>query len=55
LDKSVERVLMGPKRKSYFSKKEKEITALHEAGTLLLSLLLPEVNPFKESFHIPRD
>jgi cell division protease FtsH len=55
LEKSVERVLMGPEKKSHImSKKEKEITALHEAGHSLLSLLLPEVNPLKKVSIIPR-
>lgn len=54
-DKSVERVLMGPEKKSHvMSKKEKEITALHESGHALLSLLLPEVNPLKKVSIIPR-
>jgi len=54
-EKSVERVLMGPEKKSrIMSKKEKEITALHESGHSLLSLLLPEVNPLKKVSIIPR-
>lgn len=54
-EKSVERVLMGPEKKSrIISKKEKEITALHESGHALLSLLLPEVNPLKKVSIIPR-
>jgi cell division protease FtsH len=54
-DKSVERVLMGPEKKSHImSKKEKEITALHESGHALMSLLLPEVNPLKKVSIIPR-
>jgi cell division protease FtsH len=54
-DKSVERVLMGPEKKSHImSKKEKEITSLHESGHALLSLLLPEVNPLKKVSIIPR-
>ncbi|MDD4981757.1 MAG: ATP-dependent zinc metalloprotease FtsH [Candidatus Omnitrophica bacterium] len=54
-DKSVERVLMGPEKKSHImSKKEKEITALHESGHALLSLLIPEVNPLKKVSIIPR-
>ena len=54
-EKSVERVLMGPEKKSHImSKKEKEITALHESGHSLLSLLLPEVNPLKKVSIIPR-
>jgi len=36
------------------SKKEKQITALHESGHALLSLLLPEVNPLKKVSIIPR-
>ena len=55
LDKSVERVLMGPEKKSnIMSKKEKEITSIHESGHALLSLLLPEVNPLKKVSVIPR-
>ncbi len=54
-EKSVERVLMGPEKKSHImSKKEKQITALHESGHSLLSLLLPEVNPLKKVSIIPR-
>ncbi len=54
-EKSVERVLMGPEKKSrIMSKKEKEITSLHESGHSLLSLLLPEVNPLKKVSIIPR-
>ncbi|MBI4981564.1 MAG: ATP-dependent metallopeptidase FtsH/Yme1/Tma family protein [Candidatus Omnitrophica bacterium] len=54
-EKSVERVLMGPEKKSHImSKKEKEITSLHESGHALLSLLLPEVNPLKKVSIIPR-
>lgn len=55
LEKAVERVLMGPEKKSHImSKKEKEITAIHESGHSLLSLLLPEVNPLKKVSIIPR-
>jgi cell division protease FtsH len=54
-EKSVERVLMGPEKKNrIMSKKEKEITAIHESGHALLSLLLPEVNPLKKVSIIPR-
>jgi len=39
---SIEKVLLGPERKSHIlSKKEKEITAFHEAGHALVSSLLP--------------
>jgi cell division protease FtsH len=54
-EKSVERVLLGPEKKSHImSKKEKEITSIHESGHSLLSLLLPEVNPLKKVSIIPR-
>ncbi|MCX5710157.1 MAG: ATP-dependent zinc metalloprotease FtsH [Candidatus Omnitrophica bacterium] len=54
-EKSVERVLMGPEKKSHImSKKEKEITSFHESGHALLSLLLAEVNPLKKVSIIPR-
>ncbi|MDD5079191.1 MAG: ATP-dependent zinc metalloprotease FtsH [Candidatus Omnitrophica bacterium] len=54
-EKSVERVLMGPEKKNrIMSKREKEITSLHESGHSLLSLLLPEVNPLKKVSIIPR-
>lgn len=54
-EKSVERVLMGPEKKTrVMSKKEREITALHESGHALLSLLIPEVNPLKKVSIIPR-
>ncbi|MDI6758526.1 MAG: ATP-dependent zinc metalloprotease FtsH [Candidatus Omnitrophota bacterium] len=54
-EKSVERVLMGPEKRSHImSKKEKEITSLHESGHALMSLLLPEVNPLKKVSIIPR-
>ncbi|HOW42886.1 MAG TPA: ATP-dependent zinc metalloprotease FtsH [Candidatus Omnitrophota bacterium] len=55
MEKSIERVLMGPEKKHrIMSKKEKEITSLHESGHSLLSLLLPEVNPLKKVSIIPR-
>jgi len=54
-EKSVERVIMGPEKRSHImSKKEKEITALHESGHALLSLLLPDVNSLKKVSIIPR-
>lgn len=54
-EKSIERVLMGPEKKSHImSKKEKEITAIHESGHSLLSLLIPGVNPLKKVSIIPR-
>ncbi|MDD5731175.1 MAG: AAA family ATPase, partial [Candidatus Omnitrophica bacterium] len=54
-EKSIERVLMGPEKKSnLMSKKEKEITSLHESGHALLSLLIPEAIPMKKVSIIPR-
>jgi cell division protease FtsH len=54
-EKSIERVMMGPEKKSHImSRKEKEITALHESGHALLSLLLPEVSSVKKVSIIPR-
>ncbi len=52
---AVERVTMGPEKKSRVtSKKEKEMTAYHEAGHALLSLLLDEVDTFTKVSIIPR-
>ena len=52
---AVERVTMGPEKKSHVtSKKEKEMTAYHEAGHALLSLLVDEVDTFTKVSIIPR-
>jgi len=52
---AVERVTMGPEKKSHVtSKKEKEMTAYHEAGHALLSLLMEEVDTFTKVSIIPR-
>ncbi len=46
LIRSIEKVMMGPERKSHIlSKKEKEITAYHEAGHALVSSVLPYADP----------
>ncbi len=46
LIRSIEKVMMGPERKSHLlSAKEKEITAYHEAGHALVSSLLPYADP----------
>ena len=46
LIRSIEKVLMGPERKSHLlSVKEKEITAYHEAGHALVSSVLPYADP----------
>jgi len=46
LIRSIEKVLLGPERKSHLlSKKEKEITAYHEAGHALVASVLPDADP----------
>ena len=46
LNESVEKVMLGPERKSrIFSDKEKKITAYHEAGHALVAHLLPNADP----------
>jgi len=55
LEAAIERVIMGPEKKSrVMSKREKELTAMHEAGHAILSLLIPEVNPVTKVSIIPR-
>jgi cell division protease FtsH len=46
LIRSIEKVMMGPERKSHlFSLKEKKITAYHEAGHALVASVLPYADP----------
>jgi cell division protease FtsH len=46
LVRSIEKVMMGPERKSHLlNKKEKEITAYHEAGHALVASVLPYADP----------
>lgn len=46
LIRAIEKVMLGPERKSHLlSKKEKEITAYHEAGHALVSSVLPFADP----------
>jgi cell division protease FtsH len=46
LNLSVEKVLLGPERKSHvMNAKEKEITAYHEAGHAIVSHVLPNCHP----------
>ena len=46
LIRSIEKVMMGPERKSHLlSVKEKEITAYHEAGHALIASVLPYADP----------
>jgi len=54
-EKSIERLMIGPEKKSHImSKKDKEITAIHEAGHALIALLMPELDPPKRISIIPR-
>jgi len=44
--RSIEKVMLGPERKSHvLNKKEKEITAYHEAGHALVASVLPYADP----------
>ncbi|PIP87159.1 hypothetical protein COW81_01935 [Candidatus Campbellbacteria bacterium CG22_combo_CG10-13_8_21_14_all_36_13] len=44
--RAIEKVLLGPERRSHLlSKKEKEITAYHEAGHALVASVLPDTDP----------
>jgi cell division protease FtsH len=46
LIRSIEKVMLGPERKSHvLNKKEKEITAYHEAGHALVASVLPFADP----------
>lgn len=46
LIRSIEKVMLGPERKSHLmTKKEKEIVAYHEAGHALVSSVLPDADP----------
>jgi cell division protease FtsH len=46
LIRSIEKVMIGPERKSHIlSKKEKELTAYHEAGHALVASVLPFADP----------
>lgn len=46
LIRSIEKVMMGPERKSHLmTKKEKEIVAYHEAGHALVASVLPNADP----------
>jgi len=52
---SIEKVLLGPERKSHIlSKKEKEIAAYHEAGHALVSSSLSEAEPVRKISIIAR-
>ena len=52
---AIEKVLLGPERKSHIlSKKEKEIAAFHEAGHALVSSFSPETEPVRKISIIAR-
>ena len=52
---SKDKVLMGSERRSMIvSDEEKEVTAVHEAGHALLTVLLPKADPVHKVTIIPR-
>ena len=52
---SIEKVLLGPERKSHIlSKKEKEVAAFHESGHALVSTLSPNTEPVRKISIISR-
>ena len=52
---SIDKVLLGPERKSHvLSKKEKEITAYHEAGHALIASVIPHGDPVRKVSIIAR-
>ncbi len=55
LEESIERVMVGPERKSrVISKHEKKIKAVHESGHALIALLMPGSDPVHKISIIPR-
>ncbi|MFT5281017.1 MAG: cell division protease FtsH [Flavobacteriaceae bacterium] len=53
--RSIEKVMIGPERQSHmFTKKEREITAYHEAGHALVASVLPYADPVHKISIIPR-
>jgi cell division protease FtsH len=55
LDKSIEKVGLGPEKKSRrLSEEEKKITAYHEVGHALVGKLLPNCDPVEKVSIIPR-
>lgn len=55
LDDAVEKVLLGPERKSrVLTEREKEITAYHEAGHAIVGHLLPNTDPIHKISIISR-
>ena len=55
LEESIDKVLLGPERKSRrMSAREKEITAYHEGGHALVARLIPDADPPRKISIIPR-
>ena len=55
LQEAMERVIAGPEKKSkIMSKKDKEITAYHEAGHAILALVVPGADPLHKVTVLPR-
>ncbi len=55
LEESIEKVMVGPERKSrVISKKEKEIKAYHESGHALVAAMMPHADPVHKISIIPR-
>ena len=55
LEESIERVMIGPERRSrVISKKEKEVKAVHESGHALAALMTPDTDPVHKISIIPR-
>lgn len=55
LEDSIEKVLLGPeKRSKVFSKKEKEVTAYHEAGHAIVAYYTPDSDPVRKISIISR-
>ncbi len=55
LEESIERVMVGPERKSrVISKKEKEVKAVHESGHAVVALFTPDSDPVHKVSIIPR-
>lgn len=53
--RSIEKVMLGPERKSHvLSKREREITAYHEAGHALVASVLPYADPVQKISIISR-
>ncbi len=53
--RSIEKVMLGPERKSHLlSKKEREVTAYHEAGHALVASVLPYADPVQKISIISR-